>query len=216
MLRRFDHRAGDQAARRTQQCLGHPTGCEAPSADDRSARDNERRERDHVNGARASFDFLEFAFAIELDACAIEQRLIGARSECVANRNEQAREDQTGNAIGKPTADHSRNLDERAEDQASTIAKLVSEPARRDFESHEQQVASSHRRRNQRRRHLLLLYPPQEIEAIHDAFDGGDLVGKVECEVSAVRGSIRRHGDRVSKSDPVYLLIRDWRLSIRW
>ena len=90
-----------------------------------------------MNGSRPSFDPLEVGFAIELDTGAVEQRLVRTRTERITNGDQEAREDETRNAVGKPTADHSRDLNEGAEDQAATISELVSEPASRDLESHE-------------------------------------------------------------------------------
>ena len=46
-------------------------------------------------GTRACFDSLERAFATDRDARAIEERLIRARPEGVADRDQQAREDET-------------------------------------------------------------------------------------------------------------------------
>jgi hypothetical protein len=40
---------------------------------------------------------------------------------------------------------------------------------------------------------VLLLYPPEQVQAVHDAFDRDDVVDGVEREVSAKTGSIRRH-----------------------
>ena len=159
-----------------------------------SAGDNQAGKRDDMNGARARFDSLEFAFAIQRDARAIEQCLVRARPECVADCHQQAGEDKTHDPISEPAADHAGNLDQRAEYQTSTISELVSKPAGGDLQRHQEEVAGSHRCSDQRRRHLFLLYPPQEVETVHDAFDGGDLVWKVEREVSTVTAaSIGRH-----------------------
>jgi hypothetical protein len=41
--------------------------------------------------------------------------------------------------------------------------------------------------------HVLLLYPPEQVQAVHDAFDRDDVVDGVEREVSAKTRSIRGH-----------------------
>src|ERR1044071_8357677 len=41
---------------------------------------------------------------------------------------------------------------------------------------------------------MLVLDPPEEIEAVHQPFEAGDLVREVEREVPTVAASIRRHG----------------------
>jgi hypothetical protein len=73
------------------------------------------------------------------------------------------------------------------------MAKSIGEPARRQLEAHECQIACGENRRNDGGRHLFFLYPPEQIKAVHQAFDGRDPVRQVQREVSLVAGSVRRH-----------------------
>ena len=141
------------------------------------------RERASIVGTR---------FTAERDARAIQERLIGAGPEGVCDRDEEAGPDEAGNALGQPAADHAGDLKNGSEDEAASAAVSIGKPSSRYLERHHREVASRHRRRHERRRHPFLLRPPQEIEAVHDAFDGGDLVRQVEPDVSLVAGSVTR------------------------
>jgi hypothetical protein len=49
---------------------------------------------------------------------------------------------------------------------------------------------------------VFLLHPPEQIEAVHQSFDAGDLVRQVQRDVSVDAGSVRRHvhqGSRVPR-----------------
>jgi hypothetical protein len=200
----LDHRECDKRAQRAERRFGEPAGGEAPDRDDGAARDRQRSEDDDLDGTGARVDALELGFAADRDACAIEQGLVGARAEGVGDRDEQACADEAGNAIGQPAADHAGYLQQRTEDEAAPVSEPVGEPAGWHLQRHQEQIARRHRRGHERRGHLLLLHPPQEIQAVHDTLDGGDLVRQVEPDVSSVAGSVRRsasHG--ASLSDPL-------------
>src|SRR6185295_16917648 len=49
---------------------------------------------------------------------------------------------------------------------------------------------------------MLPLDPPEQIQAVHQPFEAGDLVRQVEGEVATVAGSIRRHGLYSSRTRP--------------
>jgi hypothetical protein len=53
---------------------------------------------------------LEAIFLTEGDTRAVEKRLIGAGPEGVAARDEQARNDETGNAAAEPACKHPESL----------------------------------------------------------------------------------------------------------
>ena len=115
------------------------------------------------------------------------------RSESVAERDEHARGDKAGHTLAEPAPQDAHHLDTRSNDQARAMAKSIGEPAGRQLEDHERQVACRENRRHDGRRHLLFVYPPEQVEAVHQAFEAGDLVRQVQCDISLVAGSVRRH-----------------------
>jgi hypothetical protein len=44
-----------------------------------------------------------------------------------------------------------------------------------------------------------LLHPPQQVDAVREAFDAGDAVRQVKEKVSSIPGSIRGHGMRIAE-----------------
>ena len=82
---------------------------------------------------------------------------------------------------------------QRTQDQAGPMTEPIGEPAGRDLEPDEHQVAGRQDGGDHGGRNLTLLYPPQEIQPVHQPLYAGHLVGQVEGEVSTTRRSIRRH-----------------------
>lgn len=71
----------------------------------------------------------------------IEQGLIGARPDAVAERDQHTGEDEPGNTLSQPAPQHAGDLDQRANPQTRAMSVSVGEPARRQLEAHERQVA---------------------------------------------------------------------------
>jgi len=71
-------------------------------------------------------------------------------------------------------------------------AVSIGEPPGRDLETEQGQIAGSQDRRDDTRRDALLPYPPEQVKAVHHAFDAGDVIRQVERD-AATKGSIRRH-----------------------
>jgi hypothetical protein len=44
-----------------------------------------------------------------------------------------------------------------------------------------------------------LLHPPQQVDAVREAFDAGDVVRQVKEKVSSIPGSIRGHLRRIAE-----------------
>ena len=77
------------------------------------------------------------------------------------------------------------------------MPETIGEPPRGQLQGDERQISGRKDHRDDSRRDSPLTHPPEQIEAVHDAFDAGDMVGEVEREVTA-EASIRRHGLRVA------------------
>ena len=77
------------------------------------------------------------------------------------------------------------------------MAQPVGQPSRGHLERKHAQVARGQDRRDQRGREAALLDDPDEIDAVQDAFDRGDVIRQVEPEVPA-EASVRRHEKRIA------------------
>ena len=79
------------------------------------------------------------------------------------------------------------------------MSPTIGEPACRQLENGDEEIARRQDRRDGGDGDVLLLDPPQHIEAMHEALDRGDVVGGVEREVSSKRESVVRHVERASE-----------------
>jgi hypothetical protein len=86
----------------------------APSVDDGAAGQDERDQGDELQASRSRLDSLKIGLALEREARSIEQRLIRARPQRVAERDEQDRGQQTDDAFPEPAEHHGRGLRDRA------------------------------------------------------------------------------------------------------
>lgn len=76
------------------------------------------------------------------------------------------------------------------------MAQPVGEPSRGHLEGEYAQVPSGQERRDERGREAALLDEPDEVDAVQDAFNRGDVIRQVEPEVPA-EASVRRHEKRI-------------------
>jgi hypothetical protein len=81
------------------------------------------------------------------------------------------------------------------------MSKPIGEPAGGNLERCDREIAGREKGGDDGHGDVLLLYPPEQVQAVHDAFDRDDVVDGVEREVSAKTGSIRGHVSRVSDRD---------------
>ena len=191
--RRFHHRPRDGDANGTDGGLGHPAGRKAPRLDDGAASQDERDEGDELEASRSGLDSLKIRLALEREAGSIEQRLIGARPKRVAQGDEQDGGQQSGDTFAEPAEHHGRGLGERSRNQTDAMSKPIGKPARGNLERRDREIAGREKGGDDRHGDVLLLYPPEQVQAVHDAFDRDDVVDGVEREVSAKTGSIRGH-----------------------
>ena len=185
----LDHRARDAQADGAQNRFDDPSCGKTPALDDETAREYLDEQRNRLPRVRLPLDSLEVGFTIERETGAVEERLIGARPKCVPERHQQARGEHTGHTLAQPTQKHADDLNGRSCDEALSMAELICEPAGRDLERHERQVARSKEHRQRRSGDVFLLYPPEEIQAVHHSFEAGDSIRQVEGDVSTRRAS---------------------------
>ena len=101
--------------------------------------------------------------------------------------------DEAGDTFAQPAPQHADHLDGGSHDEAGAMAHTIGEPAGRQLEAQESQITGREDRGDDGGRDVFLLDPPEEIQPVHDALDGGDPVRQVENEVSSEAGSVRRH-----------------------
>ena len=150
------------------------------------------------------FDREEAVLLSQGRAAAEEQRFVRAGAEAVADRDEHAGDDELGDTGAQPAEHHRSDLDDRSEEQARPVSEPVGEPAGRNFQQQQRDVAGREDRGHDVGRQLLLLHPPQQVEAMRDAFEAGDAIRQVQRNVPAVAGSVRRHwpqSSRISTSE---------------
>ena len=82
------------------------------------------------------------------------------------------------------------------------MADAIGKPAGRQLERKYSEIASREDGGDESGGDLPFLHPPEQVEAMHQPFNGGDAIGQVEGEVSLVAGSIRRHGRQGSRIPP--------------
>src|SRR5262249_16064344 len=146
-------------------------------------------QRPRLPRVRSPLDNLEVRFAIECETRTVEERLIGARPKCVPEGHEQVRGQHPRYTLAQQAQKHANDPNRGSCEQAFFVAELVREPPSRDLKCHERQVAQGEDRRNGRRGDVLLLYPPEQIQAVHESFEAGDSIRKVEGDVSTKRAS---------------------------
>jgi hypothetical protein len=78
------------------------------------------------------------------------------------------------------------------------MSEPIGQPAGGNLERRDREIAGREKDCDGRHGDVLLLYPPEQVQAVHDAFDRDNVVEGVEREVSAKTGSIRGHGERVA------------------
>src|SRR5262249_13800315 len=195
VLRRLDHRARDREPDAAAHRFDEPAGRESPGADDDAAGEHETDERHELQPSRLRFAPLKPAVA-EGDARSVQRRRVRARPERVAGRDDERRGEHTRNAVAEPGEQHARNLQQRAGDQACAMPAAIRQPAGRQLENGDEQIADRQNCRDGGHRDVLMLDPPQHVEAVHEALDRGDVVAGGEREASAVRESARRRGER--------------------
>jgi hypothetical protein len=80
------------------------------------------------------------------------------------------------------------------------MAVPVGNPTSRDLQRGERQITRGEDSGNGSGGDVPLVDPPQQVDAVRNAFDAGDVVRRVKEKVSSIPGSIRGHGMRIAKS----------------